>query len=73
MIVREFFRTREDGVNLYRTYSNENKRIRQVETERVYDEAIDVENAPYTYVETDELIEVPEEEVIEINELTGEE
>lgn len=57
MLKREFYKTREDGVNLYRTYSDEDFRIKQVETDIVYDEAIDVENAPYTYVETDEKIE----------------
>ena len=30
--------------------------IKQVETEIVYDEAIDVEGAPYTYIETEEKI-----------------
>ena len=61
MIVREFYRQREDGVNLYRTYSDENYRIRQIETDTVYDEAIDVENAEYTYKETEEKIEISEE------------
>lgn len=61
MIVREFYRQREDGVNLYRTYSDENYRIRQIETGAIYDEAIDVENATYTYEETDEKIEIIEE------------
>lgn len=56
MIVREYYKTRKDGVMLYRTYSDEGKRIRQVETDVVYDEAIDVETATWTYVETDELI-----------------
>ena len=51
----------KDGVNLYRTYSDENYRIRQIETNTVYDEAIDVENAEYTYEETEEKIEIPEE------------
>lgn len=57
MLKREFYKTREDGVNLYRTYSDEDFRIKQVETDIVYDEAIDVENAPYTYIETNEKIE----------------
>lgn len=61
MIVKEFYQTREDGVNLYRTYSDENYRIRQIETDTVYDEAIDVENAEYTYEETEEKIETSEE------------
>ena len=55
-IVKEFYNTRKDGVKLYRTYSNENYRIRQIETNTIYDEAIDVENAPYTYEETEEKI-----------------
>lgn len=57
MIVREFYETRFDGVNLYRTYSDTNHYIRQIETGVVYSDAIDVEDAPYTYEETDELIE----------------
>lgn len=61
MIVKEFYRQREDGVNLYRTYSDENYKIRQIETDLVYDEAIDVENAVYTYEETEEKIETAEE------------
>lgn len=61
MIVKEFYRTREDGVNLYRTYSDENYKIRQIETGAIYDEAIDVENAEYTYEETEEKIEIIEE------------
>ena len=58
MIVKEFYRTRNDGVNLYRTYSDQNLQIKQVETDRVYNQAIDVEGAPYTYVETDQAVEV---------------
>lgn len=61
MIVKEFYRTREDGVNLYRTYSDENYKMRQIETGAIYDEAIDVENAGYTYEETEEKIEIAEE------------
>lgn len=60
MIKREFYLTREDGVNLYRTYSDEGYYIKQEQTGAVYEEAIDVESAPYTYVETNELIEVEE-------------
>ena len=57
MIKREPYMTRNDGVNLYRTYSDENYVILQVETNRLYQEAIDVESANYTYVETEEKIE----------------
>jgi hypothetical protein len=57
MLVKEFYRTREDGVNLYRNYSDENFKIRQIQTDVLYDEAIDVEDSIYTYEETDIPIE----------------
>lgn len=56
MIKKEYFMTRADGVKLYRTYSDINHYIRQVETGNIYFDAIDIEGAPYTYEETDELI-----------------
>ena len=62
MIIKEFYRTRKDGVNLYRTYSDKEVYILQNETGAEYDEAIDVENAPYTYSETDKPIEPIEDE-----------
>lgn len=57
MKIREFFETREDGVNLYRTYSDQGFMIRQNETGILYSEAIDVEDTSFTYEETNELIE----------------
>jgi hypothetical protein len=57
MIVKEFYKIREDGVALNRTYSDKGLKIRKVGTDEVYDEAIDIEGAPYTYEETDEPIE----------------
>jgi hypothetical protein len=57
MIIKEFCETRFDGVNLYRTYSDEGVYIVQNETGAEYAEAIDVEGAPYTYSETDKPIE----------------
>ena len=56
MIKKEFYKTREDGVNLYKTYSNEGFQIRQIETGAVYDEAIDVESANFTYEEIEEKV-----------------
>ena len=80
MIITEFYRTREDGVNLFRTLDaqvDENGRpledesgnhiptgfkIRKVivlendariQTDEIYDDAIDVENAPFKYEPTD--------------------
>lgn len=69
MIKREFYETRKDGVNLYKTYSDINKIIRQIETGNEYDEAIDVAdengNIKYTYEETDKDIERSETNEIE--------
>ena len=73
-----YYTTRSDGVKLFRfavpntkTDDEWNKpqfKIRQDQTGTLYNEAIDVEDAPYTYTETDipveaELIE-PEEGVV---------
>lgn len=50
MVITEFFRTREDGVNLYRTYSDEGFMI---ERDGVfYEEAIDPEDSGRLYNET---------------------
>ena len=57
MIVREFYETREDGENLYRTYSDAGFTIIRNDGAE-YDEAIDVEGAPYTYTESGNKMEV---------------
>ena len=71
-----YYMTRSDGVKLYRfsvpntkhindkgeeVWDKPQFKIRQDQTGTLYDEAIDVENAPYTYTETD----VPTESDIE--------
>ena len=61
MIVREYYKTRNDGVSLYKTYSDKDVMIHKVGTEEIYTEAIDVETAPFTYEETDIPIEPIEE------------
>ena len=53
MIITEYYNTRSDGVVLNRTYSDKGMMILQNETGVEYSEAIDVDNAPYTYTETD--------------------
>ena len=61
MIKTEYYATRNDGVILVKTYSTENKYIKQAETGLEYDEAIDVgvevggKYYPknYTYIETE--------------------
>ena len=70
MIKTEYFNARNDGVILVKTYSTENKYIKQLETNLEYDIAIDVGEVElgiykpknYTYEETDELIK--EDEVL---------
>ena len=57
MIVTEYYRTREDGARLIRTYSDQNKYIQKVGTQEVYSEVIDLESKGYTYEETDKEIE----------------
>jgi hypothetical protein len=62
MIIREFFKTRKDGINLYKTYSNEGFLIKKEETNEKFVEAIDVEHATFTYIETD--IKIPEKPIL---------
>lgn len=57
MIIKEFYATRKDGVNLYKTYSDKNVYIIKQGTDEKYEEAIDVENTNYTYEETEEIID----------------
>ena len=59
-VIKEYYTTRKDGVRLYKSYSDKNLYIKQQPTGIEYAEAIDVESAPYTYVETDKPIEVEE-------------
>ena len=57
MIIREFYKMREDGINLYKTYSDSNVVIRKVNTNEKYNIAIDIEGVEYEYIETNEIIE----------------
>lgn len=45
-----------------RHYSDENRRILQVETGVIYDDALDNMPCRYTYQETDEYIDTPDDE-----------
>ena len=65
MIKREFYKERNDGVKLYKTYSDENYRIRKVGTDEIYDEAIDVFPIQYNYEETSEKVEIEKIEEVE--------
>jgi hypothetical protein len=62
MIIVEDYRIREDGVKLIRTYSDAGMMIERDGVR--YSEAIDPEGMGRTYTETDEPIEVVEEESV---------
>lgn len=57
-------KTRTDG--LIYTYSDVGKKIQKVGTDEIYDTAIDLPNAGYTYAETDVDSEITAEEALEI-------
>ena len=59
MIITEYFRTREDGVVLNRTYSDLGMMIERDGVR--YEEAIDPAELNRQYIETDEPIPVEEE------------
>lgn len=59
--------TRTDG--LIYTYSDVGKKIQKVGTDEIYDTAIDLPNAGYTYAETDADSEISDSEALNI--ITG--
>lgn len=59
--------TRTDG--LIYTYSDVGKKIHKIGTDEIYDTAIDMPNAGYTYAETDADSEITDSEALEI--ITG--
>lgn len=76
MIKKESHMTREDGVELYRTFSDTDHKIRNKRTGNVYGDAVDISEAE-EYEEVDEYIELEGastyEEVLEINASISEE
>ena len=65
MLQKEFYRNREDGIKLFRVFSDEGKYIRKIGRTENYREAVDIENANFFYEETNELIPVEVEEVVD--------
>ena len=59
MIITIYYKTRRDGVRLFRTYSDGGRYVVR-EDGTVYAEAVDVENSGHTYTEGDLL---PDEEL----------
>lgn len=64
MIVTEFYKTREDGVRLVRTYSDIGRLLERDGV--VYEEAIDPEDSGRVYVESDMDEELSAEEALDI-------
>ena len=60
MIVEFYYGTRPDGKRLILRKSDIGVKIRKVGYDAVYNEAIDVEDAPYFYTETLDPIDVME-------------
>jgi hypothetical protein len=52
-IKKEFCFELADGTKLYRTFSAEGKQIIQNETGVIFDDAVDVEGATFTYSEAE--------------------
>jgi hypothetical protein len=59
MIVREFYRTREDGINLYVCYSDQNVYIHKEGSPIKHEKVVQVENSSTVYLETDVKIKDP--------------
>ena len=64
MIVTEFYKTREDGVRLVRTYSDIGRLLERDGV--LYEEAIDPEDSGRVYVESDMDEELSAEEALDI-------
>lgn len=65
-IVKKFLETRDDGIDLYITYSDEGYFIRKIGTDEIYEEAVDSQK--FEYEETDTLIG---EEIVTTDEATN--
>ena len=55
-IIREYYGKGLNDIDLFRTYSDENKFIRKVGTNEFYEDAVDEEDTDFEYVETNEEI-----------------
>ena len=55
-----------NGRPFVRTYSSLGLRITQVETNIIYEEAIDIQGAPYTYTEIGDDVELTAKEALAI-------
>lgn len=56
MIKHEFYCRRKDGIELYKTFSDEDYYICQEDTGNIYEAAIDLSDTTHTYIETEDKI-----------------
>ena len=52
MVISEFYRIREDGVNLFRIYSDKGFEIKHISTGEIFGDVIETEDACKCYTET---------------------
>jgi len=71
MIISEFYRTREDGVNLYRIYSNENFEIQNTITLECYADVIEDSADLLNYIELPNKLYKKDKPVLEEEILDG--
>lgn len=72
MIQKQFYKTREDGVNLYITFSDKGMMIEKKSNSKrkeLYRTAVDVESAKFEYVETLEPINFNKKERLMLEQL----
>jgi hypothetical protein len=72
MIQKQFYKKREDGVNLYITFSDEGMMIEKKSNSKrkeLYRTAVDVESAKFEYVETLEPINFNKKERLMLEQL----
>ena len=65
MLKNEYYMTREDGVELFRSFSDTGMMIRKDGTQELYSEAIDVSGTANTFTETDIPVEDESEPTVE--------
>lgn len=64
MVISEFYRTREDGVVLYRIYSDNELEIQNTVTNEIFGDVIDDDaNSVDKYIETNQKVKKVEPEI----------
>lgn len=59
MIQKELIKTRKDGINVYRIYSDDERKIQNASTNEIYNGGVVTIYADDEYIELEELIDIP--------------